>query len=490
VIDRNAEFDMGGISWTVRVCKKDSPKNSALEKILNAAKLAKRAYTSMRDNVREKQHALNFTSASRKSCRRSLNLRPVGDETSQEEGLTLDQLSAQGRMSDDELVRAATRERLRTTLQTAIAKSFSRVIERSSKSRNQRRRRCSTALTDIRRPSSLISKNDGGRRSQSESRRSSLTSSTKKKMMKKKALKQDEFCFDGLRVVSFCPDVFEDLRMRWNIDDNDMLNSILEGLSGGGEGDGKSGMLFFTSKDKKYVIKTLKKVELDFFQSFLHDYAIHMSTNPNSLICRFMGVFKVLRRLDNDPMIFVVMNNVFDTPLPIDSKFDLKGSTRNRIVSPSKVKAGTVGKDLNFRGRRLHLGFALKAQLMQCIRADTKFLQELNIVDYSMLLGVSNTSEDPRLLTATNDENVVWSGCQWKSHLGGIKANRGNETYFMAIIDILQPYNLKKMGETFLKAPGALLALQSDSLSTAAISSVPAPDYKARFDKFIFDHVS
>ena len=202
-----------------------------------------------------------------------------------------------------------------------------------------------------------------------------------------------------------------------------------------------------------------------------------------------MGVFKVLPRLDKDPMIFVVMNNVFDTPLPIDAKFDLKGSTKNRIVSPSKVKAGTVGKDLNFRGRRLHLGFALKAQLMQCIRADTKFLQEHNIVDYSMLLGLSNTSEDPRRHTVTNDENVSWSGCRWKSHLGGIKANRGNETYFMAIIDILQPYNLKKMGETLLKAPGAMLALQSDSLSTAAISSVPAPDYKARFDKFIFDHV-
>ena len=94
--------------------------------------------------------------------------------------------------------------------------------------------------------------------------------------MKKKSLKQDEFCFDGLRVVSFSPDVFEDLRIRWNINDNDLLNSILEGLSGGGEGDGKSGMLFFTSKDKKYVIKTLKKVELVFLQSFLHDYAVHM----------------------------------------------------------------------------------------------------------------------------------------------------------------------------------------------------------------------
>ena len=59
----------------------------------------------------------------------------------------------------------------------------------------------------------------------------------------------------------------------------------------------------------------------------------------------------------------------------------------------------------------------------------------------------------------------------------------------MAIIDILQPYTLKKMGETLLKAPGAMLTLQSNALETATISSVPAPDYKARFDKFLAAHI-
>ena len=62
----------------------------------------------------------------RKSCRRSLNLRSVGDDLLSREGMSLDQLSAQGRISDDELVRVATRQRLRNTLQTAIAKSLSR----------------------------------------------------------------------------------------------------------------------------------------------------------------------------------------------------------------------------------------------------------------------------------------------------------------------------------------------------------------------------
>ena len=94
-----------------------------------------------------------------------------------------------------------------------------------------------------------------------------------------------------------------------------VLNSILEGLSGGGEGDGKSGMLFFTSKDKKYVIKTLKKDELQFLQSFLHEYAMHMSMNPNSLICRFMGVFKVLPRLDKDPLVWMDARERRDGPL-------------------------------------------------------------------------------------------------------------------------------------------------------------------------------
>ena len=280
MIDRNAEFDMGGISWTVRNQQGQKKKSTQdpLEKILISAKRAKSAYASMRDGVREKQHASNFSNVNtRKSCRRSLNLRSVGDDVLSREGMSLDQLSAQGRISDDELVRVATRQRLRNTLQTAIAKSLSRVIERSSSKKFQRRR-CSTSSKDTRR-TSLMSRNSAvsGRRSSLDAkRRSTLDVVSTSAEMKKKSLKQDEFCFDGLRVVSFSPDVFEDLRMRWNINDNDLLNSILEGLSGGGEGDGKSGMLFFTSKDKKYVIKTLKKVELVFLQSFLHDYAVHM----------------------------------------------------------------------------------------------------------------------------------------------------------------------------------------------------------------------
>ena len=85
---------------------------------------------------------------------------------------------------------------------------------------------------------------------------------------------------------SYAPRIFKKLRELYGIKDEDFASSMAQ-LKGGGTGDGKSGMLFFSSGDKKYVMKTVKESEKDFFfhgkRGVLKNYFSHLSTNPDTL---------------------------------------------------------------------------------------------------------------------------------------------------------------------------------------------------------------
>jgi len=61
---------------------------------------------------------------------------------------------------------------------------------------------------------------------------------------------------------------------------------------------GKSGSLFFYTRDKKYMMKTLPEREFDSFRDILSNYYKMLSNNPNSLIARFYGLHR-MRWYDN-----------------------------------------------------------------------------------------------------------------------------------------------------------------------------------------------
>lgn len=62
-----------------------------------------------------------------------------------------------------------------------------------------------------------------------------------------------------------------------------------------GEGSGKSGSFFFFSHDKRFIIKTITKDELDTFLTILDAYIDHFKQNPKSLIVKIIGVFTIKR---------------------------------------------------------------------------------------------------------------------------------------------------------------------------------------------------
>jgi len=84
------------------------------------------------------------------------------------------------------------------------------------------------------------------------------------------------------------------------------------------------------------------------------------------------------------------MNNLFPPHRDIHETFDLKGSAVGREYPEDKAKAGSVLKDLNWlhRGRRIELGPTKKGLFEEQLKRDTALLQQLGIMDYSLLIGL------------------------------------------------------------------------------------------------------
>lgn len=192
----------------------------------------------------------------------------------------------------------------------------------------------------------------------------------------------------------YCPMVFRQVRERFGIDAADYMVSLCgaHSLSKVG-GAGKSGALFYYSHDCEYIIKTVTKRECKFFMTILRHYYNHMMNNPNTLITRFYGLHRI-KPSHGRNVRFIVMNNVFITDKKMHEIYDLKGSTVGRLASDKeRRKQMPVLKDLDLN-KHLYFGKERKRQFLQQIRLDTKFLADMKIMDYSLLLGIHHRMED------------------------------------------------------------------------------------------------
>ena len=56
---------------------------------------------------------------------------------------------------------------------------------------------------------------------------------------------------------------------------------------------GKSGALFYYTKDKKYMLKSIAKREFMKLFAILKDYVAHIQNNPDSLMTKFYGMYQL-----------------------------------------------------------------------------------------------------------------------------------------------------------------------------------------------------
>jgi 1-phosphatidylinositol-4-phosphate 5-kinase len=332
----------------------------------------------------------------------------------------------------------------------------------------------------------------------------------------------------------YAPWVFRHLRQQFKIDPADYLVSLTSKylLSELGS-PGKSGSFFYYSRNYRFIIKTIHHTEHKFMRKILKDYYAHVTNNTNTLLCRFYGLHRV--KLPHGKKIhFVVMGNVFPPNKDVHETYDLKGSTFGRFLPDEEVQKNpyAVMKDLNWekRDRKLELGPAKRILFIEQIERDVELLQRLNIMDYSLLVGLHNMERgnkdnirdmtlsmfqpetkklerqasysqhkrvsmaqavrkaiaqtEPGQLDASvlpDDPFMERRHCVFYADDGGFHStdenNRPtNDLYFLGIIDILTPYNYVKKTEHFWKS------LTQDA---HAISSVKPTEYGKRFLDFM-----
>eukprot|EP00656_Telonema_subtile_P013210 TRINITY_DN1669_c0_g2_i1.p1 TRINITY_DN1669_c0_g2~~TRINITY_DN1669_c0_g2_i1.p1 ORF type:complete len:876 (+),score=250.00 TRINITY_DN1669_c0_g2_i1:69-2696(+) len=251
--------------------------------------------------------------------------------------------------------------------------------------------------------------------------------------------------------------------------------------------EGKSGSFFYFSHDMRFMVKTISLEEFFKFRAVLMQYHNHVIKNPHTLLSRLLGLYKlkITDRMTNrsDRMMFIVMNNLFYTDRPPFRRYDLKGSTQGRISTPEERKENSVAlKDLDFKESpedAMMLSSENAKLLEETIKSDSELLAEMQIMDYSLLLGIHRL-EDPSC-ELPRDEGAP----PFERDAGGMRSvnpdgSPGGFVYFVGIIDILIPYSARKAAEH---------AAKSIIHDPKTISAVPPLDYAHRFQDFMLDNV-
>ena len=199
---------------------------------------------------------------------------------------------------------------------------------------------------------------------------------------------------------------------------------------------GKSKAMFLKTLDDRFIVKSITQEEFEMFQILAPRYFAHLgkvfgSEGKPSMLVPILGVFSlsmqsevvVSKRYVNsgqviqNKLLVIISPNMFWKIQP-DVVYDLKGNhAKSRFIrnpEPTSVKL-----DMNFfqdnDGVPLSLYPSSKNSLSQAVSNDASFLASVDVVDYSLLVGVKKTQ------------------------------------IIAGIIDYLQLYNYKKMFESHVK---------------------------------------
>ena len=266
--------------------------------------------------------------------------------------------------------------------------------------------------------------------------------------------------------------------------------------------EGASGSFFFLTADKRYLVKTMLRCELDVLLRILPAYGRYMKSHRGSLICKFFGAFSV--EIFDHIEYFTVMGNCLNLPpgYTLSLKFDLKGSTVSRTAKKKEgPKLGTL-KDNDWLALNspLELSASGRDALLKQLVDDSRFLSSENIMDYSILLGIHNDVYVPVRTRNTPDAKSRVLGADRKGASRGAAVDssawpepRGLEVlyaervrapgaYHLGIIDILQAWDCNKWCERTSK-----ILLKCHCGDYDEMSCVPPDSYHRRFTQFVHD---
>lgn len=240
---------------------------------------------------------------------------------------------------------------------------------------------------------------------------------------------------------------------------------------------GKSGALFYITDDESYFMKTVTSHEEKRLSSILPDYYRYIRDNPHTMLTRFLAHFSV-RTTKGRHIRMVVMASIFNDSLFIDRKYDLKGSTKNRIATTKELTCDNVTlKDLDLEYPIFFTPQAVEKIINQ-LDNDAAFLERNNVMDYSLLLGMSEMiAEEAEIYQEYDQMNDVERPYFIGHQLDVTDGKKKGYRICMGIIDTLQGFALRKKLEFAAKTV--------QFCSGSVMSVVPPHRYKSRFINFL-----
>lgn len=191
--------------------------------------------------------------------------------------------------------------------------------------------------------------------------------------------------FDAFRKISNCK--------------NNFIQSLSRCIKWDSSG-GKSGSLFLKTLDERFVIKELSHPELDAFIKFAPSYFEYMAQaifhDLPTALAKIFGFYQIQVKNPNSSNSYkldvIIMENLFYDNKP-SRIFDLKGSMRNRHVEQTG-KENEVLLDENMveyiYESPIHVREYDKKLLRASLWNDTLFLARMNVMDYSLVVGINN----------------------------------------------------------------------------------------------------
>ncbi|KAI4346579.1 hypothetical protein L6164_007464 [Bauhinia variegata] len=163
---------------------------------------------------------------------------------------------------------------------------------------------------------------------------------------------------------------------------------------------GKSKSFFAKTLDDRFIVKEIKKTELESFLGFGPLYFKHMKesfeTRSQTCLAKVLGIYQVTKRHTKSGKevrhdIMVMENLTYNRD--ITRQYDLKGALYARYNSAIDG-AGDVLLDQNFvndmNSSPLYVSNTAKRHLQRAVWNDTTFLNSINVMDYSLLVGVDS----------------------------------------------------------------------------------------------------
>ncbi|GAA5866486.1 hypothetical protein JCM3774_004699 [Rhodotorula dairenensis] len=256
---------------------------------------------------------------------------------------------------------------------------------------------------------------------------------------------------------------------------------------------GKSKVDFMKTLDDRFIVKQLSRPEMEVFARFAPAYFRYMADalfhSKPTVLAKVFGIYRISLGKHYRNVDFLVMENLF-YGRELRQIFDLKGSTRNRRAeenNPVLLDENLIELSLK---SPIYVREESKQLVKEAIYNDSQFLADLNVMDYSLVMGVDATK--PELVIGIVDyiRTYTWdkrleSWVKETAFLGGTYKSGGPtvitpkqyKARFREAIDgylLLSPtpwLNFEKMRTAPKETTTTLVASANDTASIAEPSS-------------------